>query len=107
MSAPKVNECGNWKAILNKQPIAKPSLKVTGECTFPTPGFSVKLVRAVPQGINPLILILNKEVTPPTGIEPQIITTIPAEYTENPAMEEYTDVTIMPDNTTIKVEVVH
>lgn len=97
--------CYGWKAILDTMPPAPLKLYVTGKCSFPTHGYKVTLKEAVPQGINPLILILRKLVKPPTGIviqTPQIVT---VEFKKK-TKKKYTNVTILPDNVTIKVKVV-
>ena len=95
--------CKWWTAIHDFMPPEPARLTVRGECTFPTPGYKVVLKKAIPQGINPAILLLNKMVTPPTGIEPQIVTTIPVEYYEVTDVH-YSDVDILPDNVKIPVE---
>lgn len=100
---PSPGKCGGWRAIHNFQPGAPPVLTVTGKCVFPTTGFKVKLVKAVPQGINPLILLLRKVVTPPVGITIPVITTVPVEFKLKTATK-YTHVTILPDNVTVKVQ---
>ena len=48
-----------FKAELIKHPYNKYELRVTGDVTEPTTGWTVKLERASPQGINPKILLLN------------------------------------------------
>lgn len=95
-----------WIAIHDYMPPGSGLLTVRGECTFPTPGYKVGLKRAVPQGVNPAALLLNKVVTPPTGNVPQIETTITAEYYEV-TQQHYTEVEISPDGVKIKVEEVH
>jgi hypothetical protein len=99
----------SWEAILDLMPgpQRKPTLRVTGKCTFPTPGYTVTLVRHVPQGINPAILLLDKIVTPPTGVVPQVITTIDVTPYVEQTEQRFTDVTILPDNTTVPVKEVH
>jgi len=81
-------------------------LTIKGLCTFPTPGFKVSLKKKVPQGINPAILILEKVVVAPTGIEPQHVTKIPVEY-EEATNEHYTEVFVIPDDAKIPVKEVH
>lgn len=97
-----------FKAVLNKMPIGKPRLYVTGQVEAPTPGWTVKLVRAQPQGINPLILILELQATQPTGQVNQVVTRMDVRYDEDPAKEDYTNVTIRYEGEefTIEVEVV-
>jgi len=101
-----INSCTGWKAIHDFMPPKPARLRVSGQCTFPTPGFKVTLKKKQPQGINPNILILEKTVQPPTGIEPQVVTTIPVNYEEN-TDQHYSEVSILPDNTTIPVEEIH
>ena len=79
-------------------------LYVIGTCVFPTTGWAVRLERAVPQGANPKILILNKIVTPPTGIVLPVITSVPVRYEELPPVE-YEKVDIQP-GPTIPVHIV-
>ena len=97
--------CQNWRAVLDTMPPGTPTLTVTGVCYTPTPGYKIKLVPAVPQGINPLILLLKKVVTPPTGIRPQVITKVDVRY-QKKTKTKYTNVTILPDGTNIKVQIV-
>lgn len=100
------SQCSQWRAIHNWQPPHPGALVVMGICTMPTPGYRVTLKRHVPQGINPLILLLDREATPPDGFVPQIITPAAVFYREI-TQEKYTQVTILPDNTTIDVADVH
>ena len=99
-------KCGKWKAIHDFMPPAPPRLRVTGFCTFPTPGFKVTLKRHVPQGINPAILLLDKTVTPPHGIEPQHVTTVEAKFEARTSVH-YKAVQILPDGVQIKVQEVY
>jgi hypothetical protein len=86
-----------WSATLHKD-----HLKVQGEFTFPTPGYKVELKRKVPQGINPSILLLEKAVTTPHGIEPQHVVTIPVSFEEQ-TTAHYHEVEILPDGIKIAV----
>ena len=95
---PDVNKCKDWSATLHAN-----KLNVHGECTFPTPGFKVHLKKKEPQGINPLILLLEKTVTAPTGIEPQHVVTIAVSFEEH-TTTHYHEVEILPDGTSIKVK---
>src|SRR5438128_621879 len=72
-------KCSGWKAIFNMMPPGPWILRVTGKCLFPIHGYKVTLKEAVPQGINPAILLLRKTVTPPTGFviqTPQVVNVI-------------------------------
>jgi hypothetical protein len=98
-------KCAGWKAILNMMPPGPSILKVTGKCIFPKHGFKVTLKEAVPQGINPAILLLKKTVKPPTGIviaTPQVVNVTFAKKTKF----KYQKVTILPDGVTINVQIV-
>ena len=98
-------KCSGWKAILNMMPPGPSILKVTGKCIFPRHGFKVTLKEAVPQGINPAILLLKKTVKPPTGIviaTPQVVNVI---FTKKTTFR-YQKVTILPDGVTINVQIV-
>jgi hypothetical protein len=96
--------CTGWQAVQNNMPPGPPRLTVTGRCTFPTSGYRVTLRQAVPQGINPAILLLKKTVRRPTGIVLQVITTIPVRFVKKNATTRYTHVTILPEGKTIKVQ---
>jgi hypothetical protein len=98
-------KCSGWKAILNMMPPGPSMLKVTGKCIFPRHGFKVTLKEAVPQGINPAILLLRKTVKPPTGIvipTPQVVS---VSFTKKTTFR-YQKVTILPDGVTINVQIV-
>jgi hypothetical protein len=82
----EAGNCHDWSAIHDLMPGHPSKLIVTGTCTFPTTGYEVELRPSVPQGINPLDLLLDKVVTPPTGIVAQHVTDVEARY------EEVTDV---------------
>jgi hypothetical protein len=101
----KVGTCDNWTAVHDFMPPGPARLRVHGVCTFPTPGYQVILKRAVPQGINPAILILDKTVKRPTGIEPQIVTKVDARFEET-TNTNYTEVHIRPDGVQIRVTIV-
>jgi hypothetical protein len=45
--------CSDWSAVHDRRPPGPAVLLVRGKCRFPISGFSVKLKRHEPQGINP------------------------------------------------------
>ena len=96
--------CRDWEAVQDSMPPNPPRLYVTGMCTFPTPGYKVTLKESVPQGKNPRILLLTKTVTAPRGIQPQVLQTIPVRFEKKNATTKYTQVTILPEMTSIKVQ---
>jgi hypothetical protein len=108
VSMPKNSDKGEFKAWLDKMPGANNTLHVTGKVTVPTTGFHVSLVEAVPQGINPKILILEVKKVRPTGAAGDVVTHVPVRY-DRAHSPDYTDVTIRDDGNdfTIPVEVVH
>jgi hypothetical protein len=96
--------CTDWQAVQDSRPPLRPRLRVTGKCTFPTPGYKVTLKESVPQGINPRILLLTKTVTPPKGPVPQVLQTILVGFEKKNATTRYDSVTILPEVKTIKVK---
>lgn len=96
--------CGDWNAWSDRMPGKKPTLHVTGLCTFPTGGYKVSLKRAVPPGINLKILVLKLRIIKPTGVVTQQITKQQAIFTEQ-TNQVFTDVQIDPDNVTVPVKI--
>lgn len=97
--------CSGWKAWLDLMPPSPGTLHVTGKCRFPSHGYKVTLKKAVPQGINPAILLLQKVVRPPTGPVIQIPETVEVKY-QLKTKTKYTHVTILPEVKTIRVQIV-
>ena len=98
-------KCSGWKAVHNMMPPGPSVLRVTGKCIFPKHGYKVTLKEAVPQGINPAILLLKKTVKPPTGIvipTPQVVNVTFTKKTKT----KYQKVTILPEGVTINVQIV-
>lgn len=62
--------------------------------TGPTTGWTVDIERAVRQGINPKVLLLELIEREPAGAAGDIVTTRRVRYDEDPAQVEYTQVTI-------------
>jgi hypothetical protein len=67
-----------------------------------TPGYKVELSRHEPQGVNPADLLLDLEVTEPSGAVPDVLTDVPVRY-EEPTDIGFGTVTILPDGPTIPV----
>jgi hypothetical protein len=95
--------CSGWKAVLNMMPPGPWILRVTGKCKFPRHGYKVTLKEAVPQGINPAILLLRKTVKAGIGI--MVPEVVPVVFTKK-TKTKYTHVTILPDGVTVKVQIV-
>ena len=63
----------------------------------------MQLRKKEPQGINPAILILERPVVPPKGIEPQHVVTQPVTFEER-TTSRYEEVQILPDGVTLHVK---
>ncbi len=97
-----------FKAWIDRMPGHQPKLIVTGQAEVPTSGWTGSLVRAVPQGINPNILILDARLQKPSGIVSQVISQVDLRFEESPPANQYTQVTVRldGDQVTVKVEIV-
>jgi len=92
-----------WEAWHDRMPPGPATLHVSGRCRFPKHGYKVTLAEAVPQGINPAILLLRKVVKPPTGPVIQKPETVTVHFRKKTNFK-YTHVTIIPDGVTVKVK---
>lgn len=92
-----------WEAVHDSMPPGPARLRVTGTCVMPTPGYTLTLSRAEPQGFNPRILILNLEVEAPTGFVAQVLTPTPVAYEETTDLH-YDSISIEPGNAQIPVQ---
>ena len=95
-----------WEAIHDLMPPTPARLRVNGVLQMPTPGYQLTLKRAVPQGFNPQILMLELETQKPTGNQLQVITPTEVSFEEETDFD-YSHVTILPVGTTIEVQKVH
>ncbi len=66
-----------FTAVLTRELPGPGVLQVEGECTLPSTGYEIALVRQVPQGVNPQDLLLQLVVTPPTDMVAPVLTTYP------------------------------
>jgi hypothetical protein len=96
------HNCRDWEAWHDRMPGAQATLHVTGRCEFPTSGYSVRLERHEPQGINPRDLLLDLVITEPTGPVTQVVTEEEVRYDEQTDLD-YDSVTILPDGPTVNV----
>jgi hypothetical protein len=94
-----------WSAVLDLMPPQPGRLTVRGSCTCPTGGYEVFLRKAVPQGTNPTILILEVITVAPSGIVNQLVTTHDLEYVET-GSPRYAEVQIRSCDVTVPVEIV-
>ena len=58
-----------------------PSLLVTGQFIAPTPGYTLTVKEIEPQKVA-TILELELTAEPPGGVVPQVLTTVPVEYSD-------------------------
>ncbi len=82
-------------------------LRVDGECTLASTGYTVALARHDPPGINPQDLLLDLVVMPPppgTVVAP-VLTTYPVAYEEETSARLET-VTILPDGPSVPVQII-
>ena len=76
---PKPNSCSvidgsDWVAWLNRMPGPDgPSLHLSGKIVLPTPGYTIKVKAGPLDKSNPPVQRLNLELTPPTGIVAQVV----------------------------------
>jgi hypothetical protein len=83
----------SFKAWIDKQPPGPHKLIVIGKVEVPTAGWTATLKPKLP-GINPNILMLEVQKTPPTGNVNQVVMQIDVRYEERPPAAPYADVTI-------------
>jgi hypothetical protein len=95
-------------AIANEMPPGPHRLHVRAIVEVPTPGYTAKLVKAVPQGINPAILLLKVVTTKLPGIWPQVVVDTLAAYDDNKYKGNYKQVTVLYGNQskTVRVQIV-
>ena len=106
VKARSAGRCSGWQAVFDRRPPGPATLRVTGECVFPAPGYKVELVRRVPQGINPYILILDRQVRAPMKPVARAKTTEKILY-EKESSAAYQTVNIQPDGIDITVKDIH
>jgi hypothetical protein len=106
-AAPR-NRIKSVVAVANLQPPGPHHLHVRARVEVPTPGYRAHLKVAVPQGINPAILILDVVITKLPGIWPQHVTDIDANYDDNHYAGHYKQVTVRygRDTKTANVQIV-
>lgn len=82
-------------AIQDSPPQKTLFLHVSGEILVSNPGVDVELTFAIPQGINPNILLLRATFVQKPGIWPQVLTWKPATYRSGMVQDgQYSDVQI-------------
>ena len=91
-----------FTAVLNRELPGPGVLRVDGECTLPSTGYQLALVRQEPQGVNPRDLLLHLVVTPP-DISGPAQTTYTVSYEEG-TTSYFDTVTILPDGVSVVVQ---
>ena len=74
----------SWAAWINEMPLSPRSLHVMGVVSVPNPGVIASLKRAVPEGFNPQILILDLDFEQLPGIWPQVVVNKTVQHVEIP-----------------------
>lgn len=87
----------DWSAWINKMPPPPDSFHVVGKLMASNPGQTAKLTPAVPQGVNPAILILDLKMEQKPGMWPQVLVPILARYDVDPYTGAHSQVTIRKD----------
>lgn len=106
MELPKF-ETNNWIAWEFRLRTTLRIVAVRGEVTLPSPGFTVTLDKAIPQGINPSQLILRLSIVKLPRNYPEVITTQPAFWGEEEdlTVSNYDSVLIqLPDGNTVSID---
>ncbi|MET3712021.1 hypothetical protein ABIC65_002733 [Sphingomonas trueperi] len=70
----------NFVAVQDVPPQKTLFIEVLGEVLVGNPGIDVELSYAIPQGINPQILVLRANLIQKAGLWPQLMTWKPARY---------------------------
>jgi len=95
-------------AIENRQPLGPPRFYVIATVQVPSPGYTATLKKAVPQGINPAILILTVVTKKKPGIWPPVVTDVQARYDIKNYKGKFKQVTVLygKQSKTVKVRIV-
>src|ERR1051325_5379089 len=82
-------------AIENRQPPGPASFYAVATVQVPSPGYTATLTKAVPQGINPAILLLKVTTKKKPGFWPPVITDVDARYDIKNYKGKYKKVTVL------------
>ena len=83
----------NWNAWIDVMPGSKPTLYVTGEVQTGAANLVPVLTEAVPQGINPAILLLDLTIVQ-QGVGIQLVAFRPARFEKAAKQGQYSHVEI-------------
>jgi hypothetical protein len=86
----------NWRAWIDLMPPNPGDFQVTGEVYVSNPGIRPELTPAIPQGINPAILLLDLKLVQQPGMWTQVMTWAKTNYKETttPKSQRYSEVEI-------------
>jgi hypothetical protein len=105
-----VPETSNWKAVEDRQPPGV-RLKVTGTVTTTRSNQEPRLTKAIPQGINPAILLLDLTITTTGEVGNDVMGKRQVEYREEIKAGQYTSVEVRYDGQRIAmidpIEIIH
>lgn len=93
-------ETQDWYAWNDLMPPQPDFFHITGEVNVPNPGVTPSLAPAVPQGINPAILLLDLYLVQQPGVWPQVFVWKPARF-DKKILRGYTHVEVRCDGKTI------
>lgn len=82
-----------WEAVQNRQPPTPHSIRVSGKPCMPSANYEPVLTRAVPQGINPRVLLLDLTAADTGGVGADVLRRAPVTYEET-SNQEYDQVQI-------------
>jgi hypothetical protein len=102
----------DWYAWLNLMPPKPDDFHVIGEVLVSNPGVQAELCVREPQGINPLVLLLDLHLVQRPGVWPQVLTWVQCRYDKvlSPGSPRYTNVEVFHNGeliVTLKVDEVH
>ena len=80
---------GEWRAWVDAEPPGPRILHISGQITAPTPGYSISWRFGATDRANPPGQHVHLEVTPPSGMVAQVITTEDVHYSGEAAYPEY------------------
>jgi hypothetical protein len=88
-----VPDTSNWKAVEDRQPPGV-RLKVTGTVTTTRSNQEPQLTKAVPQGINPAMLLLDLSIETSGNVGSDVMGKRDVEYEEEIKAGQYTSIHI-------------
>jgi hypothetical protein len=107
-SAPSIMHIKEVSAVADLMPPGPFHFYVVARVQVPSPGYTASLKKAVPQGINPAILIFDVVIKKKPGIWPPKVTVIEARYDDKKYRGKYQQVTVRygKESKTVKVQIV-